>query len=231
MGRASRGKAVKRLQRWASEKRFHTNNLIGLLQGASGMPEDKLRELKVYVLQRLVSTVDHLRACKPGIERAQVMRLAVDTFLEAEGSNRNRQRVTCKAGCSHCCHINASATEDEAETIAQAMADGLEVDLALLERQAAYPDDCDFWWKASKVDTRCSFLKDGLCSIYAIRPAACRLHMSIDDPAKCDKDNGRQDHLKFSCLNAEITLSAAMNVSKTGPIPKMVWAAIQRRKG
>jgi len=125
--------------------------------------------------------------------------------------------ATCRAGCSACCHqlvvvspleAHAIAKHLEADPeLAQAARERLErwrqrVDqseelAAALERFGARsgylsPEDGDAleiaYWRAQ---IPCPFLDAGRCSIYAVRPFACREHHVTSDPALCSQDPDR----------------------------------------
>lgn len=42
-----------------------------------------------------------------------------------------------------------------------------------------------------KLDIKCPFLVDGLCSIYPVRPLACASHVVISNPENCKASNGQ----------------------------------------
>lgn len=91
----------------------------------------------------------------------------------------------CKSGCSHCCHMAVGITELEAEKITnyvgiaaikQAFTDDpremLQRHEAMLKNYTAVP---------------CTFFKEEKCSIYEVRPFACRIHHSLDETnVRCD---------------------------------------------
>lgn len=83
----------------------------------------------------------------------------------------------CARGCDHCCHLAVPVASSEARLIAEATG-----------RAAASPTGdarmSDEDWKAierAALGTPCPFLRDQACSIYSLRPFACRTHISLDD--------------------------------------------------
>ena len=91
--------------------------------------------------------------------------------------------AACKKGCSHCCNIALTLTQGEADAIGRAI--GREV----VQMPEASEESM---WKGvnSRIEYKgvpCPFLVDHKCSIYAIRPVACRAHHSLDiDSSQCD---------------------------------------------
>lgn len=80
----------------------------------------------------------------------------------------------CKAGCSHCCYMATNVTYQEAQTISKATGKRLK---ALGHGSDRVTDDENI---KRFEGTPCPFLVDNQCSIYAIRPFACRVHYSVD---------------------------------------------------
>jgi len=87
--------------------------------------------------------------------------------------------VECRRGCSFCCHMNVGVTILEAARITAALRDGLHrerCDAVLaadsrLERRRAQ--------ERLAMKLLCPLLVDGACSIYEIRPIACRALLSL----------------------------------------------------
>lgn len=109
--------------------------------------------------------------------------------------------VSCRMKCSHCCHINLDVSEFEMNYILNK--------ITLSEEQKEYikkqADFINHYKKENKIMndiyailrknklSACPFLKDDLCSIYELRPIACRSYLSIDDPKDCDTFNGDKE--------------------------------------
>lgn len=107
-----------------------------------------------------------------------------------------RMGVTCKAGCSHCCKLPATATVPEMVPVVEALvarADwtkrrpALERELTRHLEAFATVNILDEEERAGFFTRQlpCVFLKDQRCEIYAHRPAVCRYHMVISDPQNC----------------------------------------------
>lgn len=88
--------------------------------------------------------------------------------------------AACQKSCSHCCHISVAINEIEADIIAEATG----------RKRAPSPTEAtDDTETLAKQYFRqpCPFLKDSSCSIYVIRPMACRLYFSISGTSvMCD---------------------------------------------
>jgi hypothetical protein len=86
--------------------------------------------------------------------------------------------VECRKGCDFCCHVNVTVTVLEAVRIAAALAAGRQPQrqseiLATAERLAGRDAEGRQALRAA-----CPLLVDGACSVYEIRPLACRALLS-----------------------------------------------------
>ena len=105
---------------------------------------------------------------------------AIDSFF-VNATEESKKEIQCKAGCTACCFIDVDVSGDEAGVIIDYCTENdIEVDKAYLTKQAAAGR------KSYSAFSRCIFLKDNLCSIYPVRPIACRKHWVKTDPALCD---------------------------------------------
>ena len=121
---------------------------------------------------------------------------------------QNTLGTTCEEGCNHCCYLS----------VAMSIPEGLII-IDKLSR-----DPAQWYWLRSQLpqfrkwveilenrettreswfDMRipCSFLKDDSCSIYDVRPTACRTHVSNDDPFKCSHEADREADVRFLNLH------------------------------
>lgn len=87
----------------------------------------------------------------------------------------------CAKGCSACCYNPAIISELEAMSIAQAT----DTPLATPSRVFDVGADAEARraYSSHHAAVACTFLKEGLCSIYAHRPMVCRVHHSLEDSA------------------------------------------------
>lgn len=96
--------------------------------------------------------------------------------------------VTCSKGCSACCHIQVDMTRMEWNVIKKFCANnGIEIDREHLAKQVGLSNS-DFVRKLTPEESRCVFLKNRECSIYDVRPLACRKFLVVSDPKECRRD-------------------------------------------
>ncbi len=142
---------------------------------------------------------------------------AIDGLFNA-APEENKKEIQCKAGCTACCFIDIDISGDEAAVILDyCRENGIEVDREYLTKQAAVGR------KTYSGLSRCVFLKENLCSIYPVRPIACRKHWVKTDPALCDFSKNIINQVGgYFDVNTEILASAILNVEEAGPLEKVL---------
>lgn len=137
---------------------------------------------------------------------------AIDGFF-VNVPEESKNEIQCKAGCTACCFIDVDISADEATVIIDYCGENhIEIDKAYLTEQATVGR------KSYSALSRCVFLKDNFCSIYPVRPVACRKHWVITDPALCDFSNNTTNQVGgFFNVNTEIMASAMLNVNNVLP--------------
>jgi|HubBroStandDraft_2_1064218.scaffolds.fasta_scaffold193575_2 Fe-S-cluster containining protein len=116
----------------------------------------------------------------------------------------------CQKGCSHCCHMATTISRHEAEEIGKRVNRTPKKVTALLNREAQIKR---FSGKP------CPFLKDNACSIYDIRPIACRIHHSIEESADpCDISKGVRDVAQVDLMKIADSVSMVTFPASLGDI-------------
>ena len=112
--------------------------------------------------------------------------------------------IACSAGCSSCCVSPLLVTEGEAVTVAEwlkldenkairaqflaaypAWKRGIGDAGAALERARTDEERRDAAMQLKRRAVMCAFNREGLCTIYASRPARCRKALALDTNAAC----------------------------------------------
>ena len=140
----------------------------------------------------------------------------IDTIIDAENK-------CCKPGCSFCCHQQIEIMESEKPVIIdyiklkinieekEKIKNDLNIWLNFFDENT--PDNkilngfdifLDFRKKCAKQVLKCPFLINNLCSIYEVRPLACRVHYVLHNPELCDKDKERETAEKGSVLRQHV---------------------------
>lgn len=104
-------------------------------------------------------------------------------------SVRGGQPVSCRMGCSHCCKINVDISMVEAMLLLPHLPVGVEDKLKIQAEATDYP--------ALPVEDRtCVFLENDICTVYDVRPLACRTYLVITNPKFCDLNNGESNDVQ-----------------------------------
>lgn len=142
--------------------------------------------------------------------------------------------ITCKAGCAGCCYLLALVSLPEAIAIAEHfLSDTQRRQLipllmrSFFEQAQAIPPGpfktIRESYFAKKVP--CTFLdtETKLCTIYSVRPSACRYHFVVTDPVLCQPESGNQEVARINTVEADArVLSEANRVSNQTKIPLFV---------
>jgi Fe-S-cluster containining protein len=100
--------------------------------------------------------------------------------MDATQQGLNDIQVACKKGCAHCCHIWVSVTIPEVLFVAKALRrrnNSATADKVKAAHLATGP--FDFVARGAHPHA-CPLLEEDLCSVYPIRPRACRFAASFD---------------------------------------------------
>lgn len=198
---------------------------------------------KVYVTDLLVQYLERLYRQTGNFKEANKIYEAIEFYIKQFRKHRNKDRkatlkglftamdeiqagdnsemrkyVSCKKGCSFCCHINVDIYDDEAEVILNyCKKNNIAIDVDYLKKQAEFKD---LRSHARNELSACVFLKNGLCSIYPVRPIACRKFAVISPPAKCEAAHNTSEVLIYFDLHIEVLASAFANIAKGANMQK-----------
>jgi len=168
------------------------------------------------------SYITQLSNNEPIAEKVLAMYDVIDDINK--NSFVNKDQPSCKKGCAHCCYIQVATMEWEIITILEYMKEqGLEFEpkeLELLEKQALIKDDKEYILSPHR---RCVFLdKYNSCSIYPVRPSACRNYYVFSDPSDCDTFNDKASGRTLVNFNLETVapILALMELSEMKPMAK-----------
>ena len=183
------------------------------------------RETIDQVLTRINDYTDQLRQLriKNRVETTKAVYKAIDDFF-THAPEEDKKEIKCRTGCTACCFIDVDVSGDEAATIiAYCRENGIEMDKEYLTKQAAVGR------KSYSDLSRCVFLKDNLCSIYPVRPIACRKHWVKTDPALCDFSKNIINQVGgYFNVNTEILASALLNAEEVAPFEKALLNEIDK---
>lgn len=119
--------------------------------------------------------------------------------------------VSCKAGCGHCCKQLVDVTEVETDLIVSWLREkGRTVDIEQLELRKDLAKDDYF----TTPYAACVFLdENNLCTVYEVRPIACRKHIAINEPDDCNVQKyPRGRTTNPVSMDVEMIASGLMNI-------------------
>jgi Fe-S-cluster containining protein len=138
----------------------------------------------------------------------------------------NRRPISCKAGCSACCHQKVDITPFEGALIQKHVAENkIEFDAQRLEVQTkALKNGHGAYERLPFGDRRCIFLSsDQKCSIYSVRPLMCRRHFVQSDPAICKTEEFSRIELDVN-PDVDAYLSAYVTRNVTTSLQEFIQA-------
>jgi Fe-S-cluster containining protein len=145
--------------------------------------------------------------------------------------------ISCKPGCAGCCYLLALISLPEGVAIAEYfLEDTQRRNLIPLLMRSFYEQVQSMPSGSFKSFTEvreqyfekkvaCTFLdtETKLCTIYPVRPGACRYHMVVSDPKLCQPEAGVQEVARPDTREAEARmLSEANRVSNQAKVPLYV---------
>ncbi|WP_413560593.1 YkgJ family cysteine cluster protein [Bdellovibrio sp. HCB209] len=151
-------------------------------------------------------------------------------LVEIETEQGNNIPVSCRMGCSACCHMEVEVTSYEAEILKNLVESGHPVDRARLQKQSQRSLQDPTWKQGPRnADSKCVFLgSEGACSIYEHRPVMCRRH-SVTSPAKnCETLDAPITLRYFPRVDLLISAANEDTNMQIGPMAKMLEMALSR---
>jgi Fe-S-cluster containining protein len=158
------------------------------------------------------------------------------TEVRARKAREAGLTIACAPGCAFCCEQPILVWLPEALVVAEHLSrpENAEAKEAFLARYPAWRDavgegleqiaaateagDWETYGRAYAAARQkrvvCAFNREGLCTVYAARPLACRHHHALETSARCrvDDDSGVPvAYLKFEPLDAFVSRAKLMN--------------------
>jgi Fe-S-cluster containining protein len=153
----------------------------GVLIKTSNQPDAiRVFDEKLVGYEKQLQSMDSDYAHSIAVSKIQIV-------VDAAATNSSRP-ISCKAGCSACCHQKVDLGAYESSLIEAYLKEHrIVVDAERLRTQTeALKGGVGSFEKLPFDDRRCVFLSaDQICSIYSVRPLMCRRHFVKSDPALC----------------------------------------------
>lgn len=147
-------------------------------------PEEKVQWIQLHHGQHFKSLVSEFKAIAKAQRRFDTKADTILDIMDRAGA-LVAPSAACKRGCSYCCCQAVAIFDWEAERIAKFSKQKRSGFTGrTLEQQARAYEHKQI---ASYAGMPCPFLAHNECSIYSVRPMACRMHFSLaDDSELCN---------------------------------------------
>lgn len=144
---------------------------------------------------------------------------AIDQLIESFSARCQQSNVNidCKKGCEYCCHQPVFANIQEVLLVVQYIKSNFSTkEIEEITQKAKAKKEISASGKAKdliKFSHACPLLKDGACSVYSVRPMACRIYMSSDVKSCIKRYELSSDTNSFPAL-FEFLLIAGRNMNE-----------------
>ncbi len=206
-------------------------NSICLSRSLEALLRDHLDDTqKDLVFKRLDHHIKKYKALKERNPKrvAEYFQISMDQRLDQQMEKQKdlSAKISCKAGCHECCKQVVTITRDEAVLLREVIEDlGIQIDVNRLLKQV--DANSRTWYQLEGKDRECVFLDEGgQCKVYNWRPLYCRKHLSLDEPALCNKEDSRHPRMYID-PEAEIIASAATSSTESGPMARLLLDEIE----
>tara|TARA_R110002072_G_scaffold534_6_gene3878 strand:+ start:57662 stop:58339 length:678 start_codon:yes stop_codon:yes gene_type:complete len=194
---------------------------------------EKLKgDLYFRKIVKFVST--KIKKIKDPIKRVKFFHDQIDEKIDEITSDEFvKNNISCKKGCSACCHSQVTITKDESIALARLIEDGLEIDAEKLRLQSEAQDSASKFYQMDYQNRGCIFLDDdGSCRAYEDRPAVCRTNYVVSDPKLCSTKDGVEKSVSLlKTYEADMVIYGAYSVAKdAGALPYMLSKALESKK-
>ena len=138
-----------------------------------------------------------LRSADDPARAGAAARLAHQMFESSLSKIPSGLGIACRKGCGYCCHTWVGATAPEIFLLAQEVRNrkakpGTATSMAAVAARAAEASNLNIGERfGAKIP--CALLENSSCSVYAVRPGACRQVTSTDLAACIDEYEGRDE--------------------------------------
>lgn len=175
--------------------------------------------------EELQSATNELAKAPAGPARARLLH----SFVEAEIAAGANIEVSCKKGCSACCHMEVEVTNYEAEILKEVVANGYAIDRERLKTQSQRELQDKAWREGMRnTSNPCVFLDgEGSCGIYENRPVMCRRHSVTSPPKNCETLDATIVIRYFPKVDLWISAANEDAGLEIGPLAKMLELKLQ----
>jgi Fe-S-cluster containining protein len=186
----------------------------------------------LHMIKITNEVLKRLKKISSPVKRARFLHKEVNKKLSSLFQDETvKKHVSCRKGCSACCHTQVSVTDDEAILLARAVENGLKIDMEKLKKQASVSKSASTWYSIPFQDRACIFLDENKeCSVYNDRPSVCRTNHVVGDPKDCSTDDGQVRSVQLlNTFEADMAIMAGFgSCKKNGALPNMLFDLLNK---
>lgn len=174
---------------------------------------------QIAALMRIVHELVRTSMARQSV--APLMHWLYDNMTKANKAFASAVEIDCRKGCFHCCQMWVDASPPEILYLARNLpARERATAIARINNAIAISGHMDFEERGAFVSP-CPMLLDGACSVYAVRPIACRSAASLDAEVCQRAYNLHSDEqiplpLPYMLLGSGYRLALAGAIKKAG---------------
>ena len=188
----------------------------------------------VHMIKITNEVLKRLKKISSPIRRARYVHKEVNKKLSSLFQDEAVQKhVSCRKGCSACCHTQVSVSDDEAALLAKIVENGLQIDRQKLKKQSSASQSAKTWYAVPFEERGCVFLDDNNeCSVYNDRPSVCRTNHVVGDPKDCSTSDGKVQAVQLlNTFEADMAIMAGFgNCKKNGALPSMLFELLEKKE-
>lgn len=182
---------------------------------------------EIYMIKITNDILKKLKKISSPVKRARYFHKEVNRKLSLLfKSSVVQKHISCRKGCSACCHTQVSVSDDEAALLVKLVENGLKIDLEKLKVQALSSKSSSTWYSLPFGQRSCVFLDENKeCSVYNDRPSVCRTNHVVGDPKDCSTEDGIVNSVQLlNTFEADMVVMAGFaSCKKNGALPNMVF--------
>jgi Fe-S-cluster containining protein len=203
-----------------------TSKLLSLIEAYPDEYDQHKIATRIFAYMGVIENVRRIDSSKHAL--LNFVYTIIDKWMEKTAAT---QSLSCRKGCAFCCKMNVDVTPLEVDLIIDYCKEQkILIDKEYLQQQSVIPkQDIGFTPGLST----CIFLsKENTCTIYPVRPLACRKYVVITPPEICDMPNYPDAKIGvWTSLDAEILTSAldSLQHGLIDSLPKMLLQQLSER--
>ncbi|OUR98553.1 hypothetical protein A9Q84_03835 [Halobacteriovorax marinus] len=188
----------------------------------------------VFMIKITNKVLKRLNKISSAVRRARFVHKEINNHLSVLFQDPMVEKhISCRKGCSACCHTQVSISDDEAALLAKLVNGGVNIDMAKLKSQSAASKSATLWYQIPFEERGCVFLDENKeCTVYNDRPAVCRTNHVVGSPEDCSTEAGVVKSVKLlNTFEADMTIMAGFAACENnGALPSLLFDLLENKE-